>query len=166
MYTPVREFFIMNIIKKVRNSSIFRPIMAGIIFGLCLFIAIMPQASNARFDSMSAASYVAKAANETAHKVVKKVVGTITAYSSTPGQTDDTPFTTASGKHVADGVIANNGLPLGTKVKIPDLYGDKVFVVEDRMNKRMGTNRFDIWMPSTTSALHFGVQKAEIEVLN
>ncbi|MBI2674482.1 MAG: 3D domain-containing protein, partial [Candidatus Yanofskybacteria bacterium] len=57
------------------------------------------------------------------------------AYSSTPDQTDDTPFITAWGTQVRDGIIAANFLPFGTLVKMPDLYGDKIFTVEDRMNK-------------------------------
>ena len=55
-------------------------------------------------------------------------------YSSTHDQTDDTPFITASGTYVRDGVVAANFLPIGTVIKIPDLYGNKTFVVEDRMN--------------------------------
>ncbi|MBI2036999.1 MAG: hypothetical protein HYT14_01400, partial [Candidatus Liptonbacteria bacterium] len=54
---------------------------------------------------------------------------TITAYSSTPEETDSTPFITASGTHVRDGVVAANFLPFGTAVKIPELYGDRLFVV-------------------------------------
>lgn len=162
----------MNILKIIKNSSILRqirpvirPATAGVILGLCLFCAMVPHIGNARYDSASIASYVAKNATEAEKKIVKKISATITAYSSTPDQTDDTPFTTASGKTVADGIIANNGLKIGTKVQIPDLYGDKVFVVEDRMNRRMGEHRFDIWMPSKTLALNFGVKKTEIVVL-
>jgi len=88
----------------------------------------------------------------------------ITAYSSTPDQTDDTPFITASGAHVADGIVAANFLPLHTRVKIPELYGEKVFVVEDRMNRRY-TNRMDIWMETREAAQKFGLKRAEIVVL-
>src|SRR3990167_1248447 len=48
--------------------------------------------------------------------VVERYV-TITAYSSTPEETDSTPFITASGTHVRDGVVAANFLPLGTDRK-------------------------------------------------
>ena len=61
---------------------------------------------------------------------------TATAYSSTPDQTDDTPFVTARNTRVRDGLAAANFLPFGTEFRIPDLYGNKVFVIEDRMNKR------------------------------
>ncbi|MDO8655205.1 MAG: hypothetical protein Q7R48_02135, partial [bacterium] len=80
---------------------------------------------------------------------------TTTAYSSTPDQTDDTPFTTASGTQVREGVVAANFLPIGTIIRMPDLYGDRVFTVEDRMHPRKGY-QVDIWFPSKTEALRFG----------
>ncbi|GBD33970.1 hypothetical protein HRbin34_00276 [bacterium HR34] len=91
--------------------------------------------------------------------------GFITGYSSTVHQTDNTPFTTASGKKVRDGIVANNYLPFGTKIKIPELFGEKVFVVEDRMNKRFGKSFVDIWFPSTQEAINFGIKKATVFVL-
>lgn len=161
----------MNILKNITNNAILRGkaplfsyILAGIIIGICLLGIAMPKATNADSDNIAGASYVAKAANEE-KKATRTIKVVITAYSSTPDQTDDSPFITASGKYVKDGIIANNMLPFGTKVRIPKLYGDKVFTVQDRMNRRMGNYRMDIWMPTRTSALHFGVKTAEIEVL-
>lgn len=87
-----------------------------------------------------------------------------TAYSSTPDQTDDTPFITAAGTHVRDGVVAANFLPLGTIIKIPELYGEKTFIVEDRMNKRYDY-RVDVWFPTREDAKEFGLRKIKIEVL-
>src|SRR5579864_3310915 len=84
----------------------------------------------------------------------------ITAYSSSPDETDDTPFITANGTHVHDGIVATNILPFGTKVMMPALFGDKIFTVEDRMNRRI-KNTMDIWMPSKRAALVFGVSHAE-----
>ena len=43
----------------------------------------------------------------------------VTAYSSDPKQTDNSPFITASNRRVRDGIIAANFLPFGTEVKIP-----------------------------------------------
>ena len=99
------------------------------------------------------------------YQVTREVTVVITAYSSTPDQTDDTPFITASGKTTADGIIANNYLPFGTKIKIPELYGEKVFVVEDRMNWKKSNYHFDIWFASYQDAKNFGVKKAVIEIL-
>jgi len=98
-------------------------------------------------------------------EVVKKIKMVITAYSSTPDQTDSTPFITASGKHVADGIIANNMLPFGSKVRIPELYGNKIFVVEDRMHPRKGKYHVDIWFPEYSQAKNFGAKITYIEVL-
>ena len=98
-------------------------------------------------------------------KIVKKISVVITAYSSTPWETWGDPFVTASGSWVRDGVIANNLLPFGTKVRVPEIYGDKVFVVEDRMHSRKGNYHFDVWFPSYWQALEFGAKKTYIEVL-
>src|SRR3990167_5924685 len=80
----------------------------------------------------------------------------LTAYSSSVDETDDTPFITASGKHVRDGIVATNFLPFGTKIKIPSLYGDKIFVVEDRMHPRK-KQQIDIWFPERWQAVDFGI---------
>lgn len=98
----------------------------------------------------------------TPDKVVKAV---LTAYSSTVDQCDDDPFIAASGKRVYDGMVAANWLPLGTKIKIPALYGDKIFTVDDRMNARYGYGRMDIWMDAPRWKVNeFGVKRVEIEV--
>ncbi len=111
-----------------------------------------------------------------------------TAYSSDPWQTDNSPCIPAMTKfdlcaqYVETGVadtIATNILPLGTKVKFPDLYGDKVFVVRDRMNaKYNGTNRIDFWIGSEhptnatiirdakQQAIQFGVKRLKMEIYN
>jgi len=98
-------------------------------------------------------------------KVVRELPVIITAYSSTVSQTDDTPFITASGSYVRDGIVANNLLPFGTKIRIPDIYGDKIFVVEDRMHRKKGYYHVDIWLADYWQALSFGAKRVTIEVL-
>ncbi len=93
-----------------------------------------------------------------------KIKVMVTAYSSTPDQTDSTPFTTASGTRVRDGIIAANFLKFGTKIKIPELFGNKIFIVEDRMHRRFD-KYVDVWFPNRSSALKFGKQEVEIVVL-
>jgi len=94
-----------------------------------------------------------------------KIRAVITAYTSTPDQTDDSPFIAATGKRVYDGMIAANGLPFGTQIKIPSLYGDKIFTVDDRMNARYGLGRMDIWMDAPRAkAMQFGLKVAEAEI--
>lgn len=89
---------------------------------------------------------------------------TATAYSSTPDQTDSTPFITASGTYVRDGIVACNFLKFGTQVRFPELYGEKIFVVEDRLAPK-NSHKIDIWFSSRWQALEFGVQKTKIEIL-
>ncbi|HVM77176.1 MAG TPA: hypothetical protein VMU07_03435 [Candidatus Paceibacterota bacterium] len=88
----------------------------------------------------------------------------ITAYASVPDETDDTPFITANGTYVHDGIVASNMLPFGTKVMIPNLFGDKIFIVEDRMAPYFKKS-IDIWMPSVNQALRFGVQRAMVVIV-
>ncbi len=92
----------------------------------------------------------------------------VTAYNSEAGQTDDSPCITANGfdvcKHGIEDTIAANFLSFGTKVKIPEIFGDKVFVVRDRMNQRHA-NRLDVWMVDRQDAKQFGVKLAKIQIL-
>ena len=170
-YTAEGQFFNMINIKLPQISSI----IAGFIAGVILFEILVPQIINAELKNpvqiMSNIQLVKNGKltvcklNKEAYETVKKVKMIITAYSSTPDQTDDTPFITASGKHVASNIVANNMLPFGTKIRIPELYGDKIFVVEDRMHTRKGNYMADIWMPEYSQAKNFGVKVTEIEVV-
>jgi 3D (Asp-Asp-Asp) domain-containing protein len=89
----------------------------------------------------------------------------VTAYTSDPDETSDHPLITASGGMVRDGVVADNLLPFGTEIEIPALFGAKVFTVEDRTNAKF-SGRVDIWMPTYNQALDFGIQKAQIVILD
>lgn len=97
------------------------------------------------------------------YKVVYRDSVIATAYNSLPNQTDDSPWITASGTRCRTGVIASNHLPIGTKVMIEG-FGDKVFTVEDRMNKRY-KKRIDIWFRDYRQARRFGVKKIKYYVL-
>ena len=98
-------------------------------------------------------------------KAPRLIKGIITAYTSTHDQTDDDPFTTASGKKVEVGTIAANGVPFGTVIKIPALFGERRFVVTDRMNSRYDFGHFDVWLPNDRSeALRFGAKRATVEI--
>jgi 3D (Asp-Asp-Asp) domain-containing protein len=102
------------------------------------------------------------------YKVIRTSTHTMTAYNSEPGQTDDSPCITANGfnvcKHGEEDTIAANFLKFGTKVMIPELFGDRVFVVRDRMNKKH-PNRVDVWMKDHSDAMKFGVKVAKIQVI-
>jgi len=88
-------------------------------------------------------------------------LGEFSAYNSEVGQTDNDPFTMASGERVYDGAVANNCLPFGTELMIEG----KVYYVEDRMNKRYGCEHFDIWMGNKINAINFGRRILEYKVL-
>lgn len=98
-------------------------------------------------------------------KKVRRMRVVVTGYSSTPWETDDDPYITAAGTWVRDGVVANNFLPIGTKIQIPELFGDKIFVVEDRMSWKKGNYQIDIWFPDYWQALNFGTKTTYIEIL-
>lgn len=96
-------------------------------------------------------------------KAMKQVIAT--AYISVPEQTDDTPFITASGATVRDGIIATNCLPFGTRVRFKEYNPDKIYVVQDRMHSRFKCNRIDFWLDAPNSeAKQFGVKYLTMEI--
>lgn len=88
----------------------------------------------------------------------------VTAYSSAPEETDGSPYITAKNTFVRDGVVAANFLPFNTRLRLPNYFGDKDFVVEDRMNTRY-YERIDIWMPSKAAAKQWGAKWVKVEIL-
>jgi 3D (Asp-Asp-Asp) domain-containing protein len=87
---------------------------------------------------------------------------TLTAYSSTEDQCDDTPHITASNKPVRNGIIAVShdlekewGLTFGQRVLIP---GHGIYEVQDRMNRRW-ERKVDIWHNDREAARLFGRQQ-------
>jgi len=93
------------------------------------------------------------------NKLAWEYVGTrvITAYSSTLDQTDSTPFITAYGTEVREGIIASNEFEKGTILRI----AGEEYVVEDRMNARY-PDRLDIWYPTRQEALNWGIRTLEV----
>jgi 3D (Asp-Asp-Asp) domain-containing protein len=135
---------------KRKNSKLRRQVYLAVkIFGLVvLFFAI---------------STVSSSAKHLGHRVAYSGTTFATAYNSMEWQCDSTPWITASGTRCREGVIATNALPFGTKVLIEG-FGDQVFIVEDRMNRRY-TERIDIWMREYDDALKFGKRKIKFYVL-
>jgi 3D (Asp-Asp-Asp) domain-containing protein len=102
------------------------------------------------------------------YTVKEEIFVLMTAYSSSIWETDNEvendPFITANGSWVHWGTVAANFLPFGTKIRIPAVFGDEVFEVEDRMNARKKI-QIDIWQPSREEALDFGVKTGYIQIL-
>lgn len=98
-------------------------------------------------------------------KVIKRMKVIVTGYSSTPEETDSTPFLTAAGTRAREGIAANNLLPFYTKIRLPEIFGDKIFSIEDRMNPKKGFYHIDIWFPSKKEALEFGSKFTYLEIV-
>lgn len=127
---------------------------------------ISATSSFAKFGGRLAGHFGIAVEREIEPKLVEVIA---TAYSSTIDQTDSDPFITAANTTVRDGIVAANFLNFHSKIKIPGLYGDKVFAVEDRMNRRYTDAvppRIDVWMPSRYLAKQFGVRKVAIIILD
>lgn len=92
-----------------------------------------------------------------------KVLGEVTAYTSSPDETDDTPFITASGETTRRGIVACPGkYPFGTLVLIEGL----AYTCEDRMNKRYReTEHWDVWVPTKAEAYKWGRRELLITII-
>lgn len=101
-------------------------------------------------------------------KAAKTGFYSLSAYNSEVAQCDSTPCITANGfnvcKHGVEDTVAANFLPFGTKIKIPEIFGERVFVVRDRMNSRY-QKHIDIWFKDKGKALKFGRKTAKVEIL-
>ena len=92
-----------------------------------------------------------------------KFTATVTAYNSSPDQTDATPYLAAWNNPVYDGMIAVSrdlerlGLSRGVKVEIDGVE----FVIDDRMHRRK-KRQFDIWMEDKEDAENWGRQRKEV----
>jgi 3D (Asp-Asp-Asp) domain-containing protein len=135
----------------------------GIALTAMVAFAVPHLATQAETTAM-VASTVQAPVTQTAPAVQKTLNLKVTAYTSLEDETDDTPFITADGSYVHDGVVATNLLPFGTKVMIPSLFGDKLFTVNDRMSKRL-MNNIDVWMGTKAAAIVFGAHTAKVVVL-
>lgn len=159
----------------MNKSLLFKAMVSGFVAGIVMYGILAPLVINADVEAtdttVKSPTLVANGhltickLDKTSYHTVKTIKMMVTAYSSTPDQTDDSPFITASGKHVEDGIVAINGLKFGTKVKIPALFGDKIFTVEDRMHSRKGTLHADVWMESRAEAISFGSKITNIEIV-
>lgn len=168
-----------NTLKAIISTTVLALILAKLFVPTAVSAATLPQISYLPVVSqiMGLANILSANASENdelgptdlpesgERKPDRKMVVSLSAYTSTVDQCDSDPFTAASGKRVYDGMIAANGLPMGTKIKIPSLYGDKVFTVDDRMNPRYGLGHMDMWMDtSRAEALKFGRKNVEVEI--
>jgi len=92
-----------------------------------------------------------------------KVLAILTAYTPRPEETDDTPYITASGELVREGIVACPiYLPFGTLIEIDG----EIYECQDRMNPRFWyQNRFDILMFDLEKAREFGKKVVEVKII-
>lgn len=136
-------------------------------------IASHPLLQQLRWQTASGNDIVEKTASSFPQaadaKPRKTVTMAVSAYTSDVAQTDSDPCTTASGLNVctrnAEDIVATNYhyLPFGTPVRIPELFGDRIFFIHDRMNKRY-TATVDVWMKDIADARKFGRKTATVEI--
>lgn len=104
---------------------------------------------------------VERAAKEVQVRVLTRFDAIVTAYSSTPEETDSTPFISADGNQVYDGLIAcPRKYPFGTLFRI----AGKVYRCGDRLNQKFD-DRFDIWKATKEEAIHHGTQVLSTEIV-
>lgn len=87
------------------------------------------------------------------------IAGEISAYTSCEQDVNTPSNIMANGEHVHVGAVANNLLPLGTRVRI----GGNEYVVKDRTG--LHDNVFDIYMETLEECNQFGRQYMDVEVL-
>lgn len=106
---------------------------------------------------------------------------TMTAYSSTVDQTDDSPFTTSTLQPVRSGIVAVSRdllaeqLPYGTTLRVLEAHGEgekcgawqipMLLEVQDTMHLRK-RNQIDLWLPSRNEALQWGYCQATVEIID
>lgn len=170
----------MNTILKFQKAIAKSPLEVGVMAVMVLMLGYFTLPFNvdastnlSTYNAKSVAMQIAAMQNQTkdygALPIAKDRDGVsvrymqVSAYTSRVQETDSTPFITASNTRVRDGVVASNQLPIGTRLKMPELYGDKVFIVEDRMNTRY-KNNVDIWMDDLSAARKFGRKTVKIVI--
>jgi len=92
------------------------------------------------------------------------VLAEISAYTSSPDETDSTPDVTAWGTTPENGTLAcPSKYPFGTWVRI----NGKKYQCEDRMHARYRDKEvFDMWMASKSEAFKWGRRTLTVEILS
>lgn len=133
--------------------------------------------NNPAIQASTVTSVTNPAASTAKSKVPPKTyVVSASGYNAVRGQTDASPCRAASGLNICTtdlNIVAanicdshgNNIIPLHTAIKIPSLYGDTIFFVEDRMNKRY-CNNIDVLLPDYASAMNLGRRIVRIEIVS
>lgn len=161
-----------NIIETIQNAT---PTLAkrGIALGMTM---VLLNVSLAVAEPTTGINGAAALKNDAAVSVPaesgiepRRMTVSVSAYTASVDETDDTPCHTANGDNICDPnkglTAAMNGMPFGTKIQIPAL-GDKVFTINDRMNRRYDSGYMDIHVQTKAEAFKFGRKTLEVIILN
>jgi 3D (Asp-Asp-Asp) domain-containing protein len=154
----------------------------------------VPAAKPAKLVAKPALKAAAKPARKPAAKPRKPVVASktygktivvrSTAYNSLPGQTDASPFKTATGARTRFGIVALSrdllrSIPYGSRIVLEDMgtwangsgrgrynamLSRMVFVVEDTMHPRK-TGTVDVWFPARRQAIQWGARRLRVRIV-
>jgi 3D (Asp-Asp-Asp) domain-containing protein len=123
------------------SASLLIPAVTSILMVLLLLLLAVSHLPFEKEHTVAAATH----AKPATHSKLTKT-GIFTAYTSHRSQTDRHPHKTADGtdlRRESSCVVANNKIPMGTKVEIE---GFGICEVRDRLRSRSAANRFDIYM--------------------
>ena len=142
---------------KVNMKNLFLSLLFSFVATIFIFLSLSIYYDDIIYGNITKDCVIA-----TSNKMEKRILVTITAYSPRKGETDDTPFTTASNKRVREGFAA---ISRDLEKELSLRFGDTIFIegygyfqFEDRMHKRK-KKQVDIFMFDTKKALKFGKQK-------
>ncbi len=173
-----------NFIKKLKTKNILNGVLVFIVASSLMISNNYPQVVRAEskflitdpvtFSLQKTETITQKFPESNNREPIQTIWIVITAYSSTVDQTDSTPCHTANDFDLCTyydeyndyNTIAGNGLMFNTEVRLPEIFGDKVFVVRDRMNKRYNYGRIDVWFPTREEAIKFGIKYVKMEIYN
>lgn len=154
-----------NLAKKLIIIIIFMFVFDFSLFSMSALASEVEDLSNISIENININNHLP---DNSAGEIKSSNYYQITAYNSEIYQTDDSPCITANGfnvcEHGIEDTVAANFLPFGAKIKIPGIYGDKIFIVRDRMNERYN-NKIDIWMLDKQAAKNFGIKIVKVEII-
>lgn len=130
-----------------------------------LFLVTLILLAGTRASSRNLKELIPGPAREISRKGETIIRVKITAYTSSADECGNNRGITASGERASDGTLACNFLPFYTRVKIPALFGDKEFVVHDRMSRRK-RNFVDVWVDNKKKAFKIGKRSLTIVLVD
>lgn len=130
----------------------------SLLFGMLILLA------GPRVSSREAKEPVRKPVREISETGETIIRVKLTAYTSSADECGHSHGITKSGERARDGSVACNFLPFYARIKIPELFGDKEFVIHDRMKKRKW-NFVDVWVDNKKKAFKIGKRSLKIVLL-